>query len=176
MIERIAIQGFKSLKDVTLDLGAFNVLIGTNASGKSNFLDALRIVKGIAHGFTIDEIFSGKPRTSTTDLWEPIRGGLALAAYHESDSKEARSTPNPIRICVTLSSPSIGRVPVEYSIEISAAHGRVLTERLKRGYETIFDTAPASVVPPSRRLRHGCLPDIQGNSGRHGLQSAPMCR
>jgi predicted ATPase len=35
---------YRSLKDVDVPLGSMNVLIGTNASGKSNVLDALRLL------------------------------------------------------------------------------------------------------------------------------------
>ena len=42
MITRIVIENFKSLRKADLALGRVNLLIGANASGKSNFLDALR--------------------------------------------------------------------------------------------------------------------------------------
>lgn len=35
---------YRSLKDVDISLASMNVLIGTNASGKSNVLDALRFL------------------------------------------------------------------------------------------------------------------------------------
>lgn len=41
MIKRAQIQGYKCLRDVTVDLGPFNVLIGPNDTGKSSFLQAL---------------------------------------------------------------------------------------------------------------------------------------
>ncbi|GAB3129691.1 AAA family ATPase [Microbispora hainanensis] len=44
MITRIEIDGFKSFENFALDLPPFLVLIGTNASGKSNLLDALTFV------------------------------------------------------------------------------------------------------------------------------------
>ena len=40
MLKRVSIQNFKSLKDVTLDLQKVNLLIGSNNSGKTNFLKA----------------------------------------------------------------------------------------------------------------------------------------
>ena len=63
MIERIVIENFKSLRQVDLSLGRMNLFIGTNASGKSNFLDALKVLQGIGSGFTINEILDGKPRS-----------------------------------------------------------------------------------------------------------------
>ena len=61
MIDRIIIENFKSLRRIDLSLGRLNLFIGTNASGKSNFLDALRVLQGIGNGFTISEILDGKP-------------------------------------------------------------------------------------------------------------------
>lgn len=42
MIERIHIENYKCLRDVTVELGEFTVLIGPNDSGKSSFLEALQ--------------------------------------------------------------------------------------------------------------------------------------
>jgi len=42
MLTRAEIKGFKCLRDVSVDLRPFNVLIGPNDSGKSSFLQALR--------------------------------------------------------------------------------------------------------------------------------------
>lgn len=44
MLERITIEGFKSLESVSLELDAINLLVGQNGSGKSNFLDALTLL------------------------------------------------------------------------------------------------------------------------------------
>ena len=81
MIDRIVIKNFKSFRNVDLKLGRMNLFIGTNASGKSNFLDALRFLQGIGNGFTIGEILGGKPRTATTGAWTGIRGGSRYALF-----------------------------------------------------------------------------------------------
>jgi len=44
MLDQIHIRNYKSLRDVTLDLRAFNVLIGPNNAGKSNVFDCLRLL------------------------------------------------------------------------------------------------------------------------------------
>jgi len=36
-IKRIQVSNFKSFKELDLELGQFNVVIGANASGNSNF-------------------------------------------------------------------------------------------------------------------------------------------
>lgn len=41
MIQNIRIQNFKSIVDLTLDLGRFNVIIGANGCGKTNILEAI---------------------------------------------------------------------------------------------------------------------------------------
>lgn len=45
MIERILIDGYKCLKDVSLETGNLNVLVGPNASGKSSVLQSLLLLR-----------------------------------------------------------------------------------------------------------------------------------
>lgn len=69
MLRRIKIQGYKSLVDVEVHLGYLAVLIGPNASGKSNFLDALHLLSRIAICRTLREAFAqhrGYPLESFT--------------------------------------------------------------------------------------------------------------
>lgn len=47
MINRIKIQGYKSIKDLDLELKPINVLIGSNGVGKSNFLSFFKLVNNI---------------------------------------------------------------------------------------------------------------------------------
>jgi hypothetical protein len=81
MISELKIRNFKSLESVDLRLGHFNLLVGANASGKSNFLDALRFLQGVGNGFTLDEILDGKPPSSASPKWDGIRGGSKLIAF-----------------------------------------------------------------------------------------------
>ena len=69
MLKRIKIQRYKSLADVEVHLGYLTVLIGPNASGKSNFLDALHLLSRIASCHTLREAFAphrGYPLESFT--------------------------------------------------------------------------------------------------------------
>ena len=81
MIDRIVIENFKSLRRVDLKLGRVNLLVGANGSGKSNVIDALRVLQGIGNGFTVSEIFDGKPEDATNAKWEGIRGGSRYASF-----------------------------------------------------------------------------------------------
>jgi hypothetical protein len=90
MIDRIVVENFKSLRRVDLTLGRMNLFVGENASGKSNFLDLLRVLQGIGNGFTISEILDGKPRSATSGVWEGIRGGSRRACF-AGPSKDGRN-------------------------------------------------------------------------------------
>ena len=50
MIRRIAIQGYKSLQDVNLHLDPLTIVIGPNAAGKSNLLDAIGLLSRTVEG------------------------------------------------------------------------------------------------------------------------------
>ncbi len=50
-IKKIKVVNFKSFENIEVELGKFNVLIGANASGKSNFVNIFKFLKDIAkHG------------------------------------------------------------------------------------------------------------------------------
>ena len=46
-IKRIKVSNFKSFKELDLELGNFNVVIGANASGKSNFVQIFKFIRDI---------------------------------------------------------------------------------------------------------------------------------
>ena len=50
MLTRIELDGFKSFEEMSLDLAPFAVILGPNASGKSNLFDAIRFLSQLASG------------------------------------------------------------------------------------------------------------------------------
>ena len=48
MLTRLEIDGFKTFEDFAVDLYPFTVVLGTNASGKSNLFDAIRLLAALA--------------------------------------------------------------------------------------------------------------------------------
>ena len=80
MLKRVHIKGYKSLVDVELRLEPLTVLIGANASGKSNFLDALQLLAGLATSRTVKQAFDppyrGKPLESFNIGKDRIKGLL----------------------------------------------------------------------------------------------------
>lgn len=80
MLNRIKIEGYKSLRKVEVRLEPLSVLFGPNAAGKSNFLDALQLLSKIATSRTLKEAFDppyrGKPLESFSFPPTGIKGLL----------------------------------------------------------------------------------------------------
>ncbi|MFP2895675.1 AAA family ATPase [Corallococcus sp. 4LFB] len=49
-LERIEIEGFKSIREMALDLRPINVLIGANGAGKSNFISVFTLLQRMREG------------------------------------------------------------------------------------------------------------------------------
>lgn len=56
MLQSISLKNFKSYIEATLPLAAMTFLIGPNASGKSNALEAIRLLSWLAKGSRVDDI------------------------------------------------------------------------------------------------------------------------
>jgi predicted ATPase len=63
VLKKLAVRGFKSLSDTTIEFPRLAVLFGPNAAGKSNLLDAVQALSRI-----------GTLRTLSDALADPIRG------------------------------------------------------------------------------------------------------
>ena len=70
MITSLRLKDFKNFADETLHIGQFTLIVGANASGKSNIRDAFRFLHGVGRGYSLAEIVGGKHEAG----WEPIRG------------------------------------------------------------------------------------------------------
>ena len=137
MIEQITIKNFKSFKDVTLRLGPLNIFIGANASGKSNFFDALRVLQGIGYGFTLSEILDGKPKSATSEVWEGIRGGSQGIGF----AFENGNKPTLFQVAGKL--PDKGETRFEFRISFSPGEGRFCEESLFVSGSIVYDCALA---------------------------------
>ena len=60
MINALRLVNFKNFADVTLRMGPFTVIVGANASGKSNLRDAFRFLHGIGRGYTLPDVIGGR--------------------------------------------------------------------------------------------------------------------
>ena len=82
-INRIEIQAFRSLYDVTLCLGDFSVLVGANNAGKTNLADALQ--------------FLGEVGRHGLEVAVSRKGGFENVAF-----RRKRRTKKPVRFAVNL--------------------------------------------------------------------------
>jgi len=103
-IERVWAKNFRSIAAATLDLGPMTVLVGPNASGKSNVLDALRFLKD-ALRFDLEAAVSLR------------RGFDAILRRTEGPRPET------MEIGITATTGGIPRHPDRFRIEYSYALG-----------------------------------------------------
>ena len=136
MITEIESEGFKSLEKVRLKLGKLNLFVGANASGKSNFFDALRVLQGIGNGFSIEEIFQGRPKSATSEVWEGIRGGITMAKFIGPTSRNQVDGLIDFRVDVKASQSSH---VLSYSICFSPSVGSIESEALKVDSLPVFE-------------------------------------
>lgn len=72
MLKRLQVQHFRSLVDVVVDFGSLTLLVGPNATGKSNFVDALRFLRdAVVHG--LDHAVSGRGGIDVIRQYSPTR-------------------------------------------------------------------------------------------------------
>ncbi len=76
MLKRIRIRGYKSFSDLEVELAPLTVLLGPNASGKSNFLDALQLVSRLGTTRTLKEAFDPPCRGKPLECFRLPKGGI----------------------------------------------------------------------------------------------------
>jgi energy-coupling factor transporter ATP-binding protein EcfA2 len=76
MLRRLRLVDFKSFADEAVELAPLTLLVGANASGKSNCLDALRFLHETIVDQSIVEILDGEQRPGAgPNAWQGLRGG-----------------------------------------------------------------------------------------------------
>ena len=56
LVERIAVRGFKSVREAEIEIAPVNLLIGANGSGKSNFIGAFKFLRTLKSGLLQDTV------------------------------------------------------------------------------------------------------------------------
>ena len=99
MLKRVHVKGYKSLVDVEVELEPLVVLFGPNASGKSNFLDALRLLSMVGTSRTLRDAFDPPYRGTPLESFHVGRDGIEglsaqerLAFSIEADLRLSEST------------------------------------------------------------------------------------
>ena len=147
MITSLRLTDFKNFADETIRVGPFTLIIGANASGKSNIRDAFRFLHGVGRGYALAEIIGGRYGAGGQREWEPARGGADEI----------------IRFGQSSFSLTVEMGETRYSISAGldkAGSGafRVISERLERGQRTIYATHPGEGDPVHAQSDSAILP------------------
>jgi predicted ATPase len=123
MITRLAISGYRSLRDVRVALGTLNVVTGANGSGKSSLYRALKLLADIAQGRIVQSLAAEGGLQST--LW----------AGPEQFSRAMKAGTQPIQGTVRKKSISLklgfGGTDYGYAIDLGlplAGHSRFFSD------------------------------------------------
>lgn len=81
MITSISFKNFKSFREATLPLAPLALLIGANASGKSNAIEGIRFLSWLAEGRRLDDLLSA---VQAEEQW--VRGTPQNLAYEGTDT------------------------------------------------------------------------------------------
>ena len=143
MITSIRLVNFKNFIDETLRLGPFTMIVGTNASGKSNIRDAFRFLHGIGRGYTLPEIVGGKWGAGGQWEWQPIRGAAHEVVRLDSESStfefhvDLRIDDQPVSYSIAI---ELDPLDLRYKVGYEAVHRLLPPEELKHPYENRWQT------------------------------------
>ena len=111
MLTRIEIDGFKTFEGFSMNLGPFMVILGPNASGKSNLFDAIRLLSHLAG----------------TDLRTAVKG--LRGEPHELFRRQADGTPS-AQMSFAVEVLLDPQVRDPWGATVRIAHSRIRTERV----------------------------------------------
>ena len=147
MISSLRLVDFKNFVDETLRLGPITMIVGTNASGKSNIRDAFRFLHGIGRGYTLPEIVGGKWGAGGQREWQPIRGAAHEVARLDAESStfsfylELRGDDQPVSYEIAIEFDPRG---LRYEVEYEAVRRLLPLEEQKAPrdncWQTIYET------------------------------------
>ena len=133
MIKELRLLNWKSFNDAVLYIDPLTIIIGTNASGKSNTLDALLFLQRVASNVGIFQAINGDVGLS------PIRGGMEWVCHKPA---------NEFTLELTLGSGSESQdYRYELSVQVNGSKAEVSREQL-----TLLKFGLRSQAPKETRL------------------------
>lgn len=136
MIRSIYIENFKSYKEASLPLAPLTLLIGANASGKSNALEALRFLSWLAQGQKLSSL-----QYIVNDSEQVVRGRV---------SDLPRAGEQEFTLGCSLTEKEFSRLNIQISLraedELHITHEEVVSVRVedKYLYQTVHQSYGAS--------------------------------
>ena len=130
MLDKLSVRTFKSLDDVTVDLGLVNVFIGANGSGKSNLLEALGVLSAAADGKVDDQALLARGvRPGLPALYKsafPARSGKRIPPHLYFGAHSGRAGYE-----VSLHNPLVDPAPAwKFKTELWTGSDKILVGRL----------------------------------------------
>jgi predicted ATPase len=167
MITTLHLADFKNFQDTTLHLGPLTVLLGANASGKSNVRDALRFLHGVARGYTLADTIGEKWGEGGVLQWRGLRGGAVEAVRHGASTFTLAAD---VEI---LSEQSI--LPISskctYAIEVEPGRNgrpRLVREALYVDGVMMYDSHPDTRPPQQSDPQHLSVSIVRGGRYKKG--------
>jgi predicted ATPase len=132
MIQSFSIENFKSFRKATLPLSPLTLLIGANASGKSNAIEAIQLLSWLASGSPLNDLLYD---VRAEELF--LRGGF----------NDLVNTGNGFQLGCALTE-DVDRPPMRFSaaLEVTGYGLQIATERVELGALTIFASDIRDVV------------------------------
>ena len=86
MLKKVRIRGYKSLREVEVELSGLAVLVGPNGAGKSNLLDALQLLSRLATCQSLPDAFRPPYRGKPLESFAFPSGGIRRLREQDSAS------------------------------------------------------------------------------------------
>ena len=154
VLETLTVRTFKSLEDVTVDLGLVNVFIGANGSGKSNLLEALGVLSAASDGKVDDQsLLARGVRPGLPALYKsafPARPGNKIPPHLYFGGQNARASYE-----VSLHNP----------LNYPAPAWKFKTERWEGDGIENFDRSPAQAKKTNPERGLAALKAVEVDSG-----------
>jgi predicted ATPase len=149
MITSLSLAHFKSFREATLPLGPLSLLIGANASGKSNAIEGIRFLSWMAEGRRLDDLMSAVQAAD-----QRVRGTIGDLVYRAA-GQEGEAFTRRFGFRCTIDIMGQYGLPVAYEflieIEVTDEGMRVVGERIS----TQGSSVPLYVLDqPAGRFSH----------------------
>ena len=148
MIERLQLHNFKSFADDAepIPLAPVTVLVGANASGKSNVFDAFRFLQGLGMGLTVAEILTGKMEGGR-EVFPALRGGAEEVCWNGEQTFSIRTAGTFLGMDA-CGEPEADVLSLEHNVTCEAKpNPRIQNELLRGGGLVPIDISPQSLRP-----------------------------
>src|SRR3982751_5241585 len=131
MIQSFSIENFKSFRKATLPLSPLTLLIGANASGKSNAIEAIQLLWWLASRRPLNEIPYDAREEELSEL--SLRGG----------PKDLGGTDGEIRLgceVEVIEEPDLPSLTFSISLGVTETGLQITEEHLSRGTTSLYDS------------------------------------